>query len=57
MKGRAVGHLRNAHSNQFYRLRVASGLLLLEAILLLLQGRRRDMDRRFLSEVMTARTL
>jgi hypothetical protein len=33
---------------------VASGLLLLEAILLLLQGRRKDMDRRFVSEVMAA---
>jgi hypothetical protein len=49
-----VDNLRNAHSNQFYKLRVASGLLLLEAILLLLQGRRKDMDQRFLSEVMAA---
>ncbi|MCW2270625.1 T6SS effector BTH_I2691 family protein [Pseudomonas sp. JUb96] len=46
--------LQNAHSNSFYRLRVASGLLLLEASLLLLQGRRDDKDRRFWSEVAAA---
>ncbi|MGY3285651.1 hypothetical protein ACVW05_003255 [Pseudomonas fulva] len=46
--------LRGVHGNQFYRLRVASGLLLLEAGLLLLQGRRDDKDRRFWSEVTAA---
>lgn len=49
-----VNSLRDAHSNGFYRLRVASGLLLLEASLLLLQGRRDDKDRRFWSEVTAA---
>ena len=43
--------LNGAHSNSFYRLRVSSALLLLEASLLLLQGRREDKDRRFWSEV------
>ncbi|WP_145130240.1 T6SS effector BTH_I2691 family protein [Pseudomonas sp. URMO17WK12:I11] len=46
--------LHGVHGNQFYRLRVASGLLLLEAGLLLLQGRRDDKDRRFWSEVTAA---
>jgi len=46
--------LNGVHGNQFYRLRVASGLLLLEAGLLLLQGRRDDKDRRFWSEVTAA---
>ncbi|MFK3721473.1 hypothetical protein ACI2J9_18105, partial [Pseudomonas fulva] len=46
--------LRGVHGNQFYRLRVASGLLLLEAGLLLLQGRRDDKNRRFWSEVTAA---
>ena len=46
-----VETLRGAHSHQFYQLRVASGLLLLEAGLLLLQGLEGDKDRRFWSEV------
>ncbi|WP_312386436.1 T6SS effector BTH_I2691 family protein [Pseudomonas sp.] len=46
-----VDSLNGAHSNSFYRLRVSSALLLLEASLLLLQGRREDKDRRFWSEV------
>ncbi|MBI6924350.1 hypothetical protein JET66_06760 [Pseudomonas putida] len=46
--------LHGVHGNQFYRLRVASGLLLLEAGLLLLQGRREDKDRRFWSDVTAA---
>lgn len=46
-----VTHLNNAHTNQFYRVRLASGLLVLEAAILLAQGRRDDMGRRFASEV------
>ena len=46
-----VDSLSGAHSNSFYRLRVSSALLLLEASLLLLQGRREDKNRRFWSEV------
>ena len=46
-----VDSLNGAHSNSFYRLRVSSALLLLEASLLLLQGRREDKDRWFWSEV------
>ncbi|RYY83033.1 MAG: hypothetical protein EOO15_22055 [Chitinophagaceae bacterium] len=46
-----VDSLNGAHSNSFYRLRVSSALLLLEASLLLLQGRREDKNRRFWSEV------
>ncbi|NER59573.1 hypothetical protein G3435_05350 [Pseudomonas sp. MAFF212428] len=49
-----VNSLRDAHSNDFYRLRVASGLLLLEASLLLLQGHRETKDQRFWSEVLAA---
>ncbi|MGC7837656.1 hypothetical protein ACPZMI_04200, partial [Pseudomonas wayambapalatensis] len=49
-----VETLQGVHGNQFYRLRVASALLLLEAGLLLLQGRRDDKDRRFWSEVTAA---
>ncbi|UVM58185.1 hypothetical protein LOY37_11605 [Pseudomonas sp. B21-012] len=49
-----VRNLTEAHSNAFYRLRISSGLLLLEASLLLLQGRRHDKDQRFWSEVSAA---
>jgi hypothetical protein len=49
-----VTTIMNARSNSFYKSRVASGLLLLEGSLLLLQGRREDMDRRFVSEVMAS---
>ena len=49
-----VDSVRAAQSNAFYRLRVASGLLLLEASLLLLQGQRDNKDRRFWSEVAAA---
>lgn len=49
-----VDSLRDAYSNGFYRLRVASGLLVLEASLLLLQGHREHKDRRFWSEVTAA---
>ncbi|WP_158509999.1 hypothetical protein, partial [Pseudomonas mosselii] len=44
-----VETLQGAHAHSFYRLRLASGLLLLEAGLLLLQGQRDDKDRRFWS--------
>lgn len=46
-----VRTLDNVHSNGFYKTRVASGLLLLEASVLLLQGSREDKDPRFISEV------
>ena len=49
-----VETLHGVHGNQFYRLRVASALLLLEAGLLLLQGRKDDKNRRFWSEVTAA---
>jgi hypothetical protein len=49
-----VTTIMNARSNSFYKSRVASGLLFLEGSLLLLQGRREDMDRRFVSEVMAS---
>ncbi|MEQ6929132.1 hypothetical protein AAUI01_26320, partial [Pseudomonas mosselii] len=49
-----VETLQGAHAHSFYRLRLASGLLLLEAGLLLLQGQRDDKDRRFWSEVVAA---
>ncbi|AXO87911.1 hypothetical protein DZC75_07800 [Pseudomonas parafulva] len=49
-----VETLHGVHGNQFYRLRVASALLLLEAGLLLLQGRKDDTNRRFWSEVTAA---
>ncbi|MBC3423446.1 T6SS effector BTH_I2691 family protein [Pseudomonas sp. RW3S2] len=49
-----VETLQGVHGNQFYRLRVASALLLLEAGLLLLQGRKDDKNRRFWSEVTAA---
>ncbi|MFK3681163.1 hypothetical protein [Pseudomonas sp. NPDC088890] len=49
-----VDSVRGAQSNAFYRLRVASGLLLLESSLLLLQGQRDNKDRRFWSEVTAA---
>lgn len=49
-----VTTIMNARSNSFYKSRVASGLLLLEASLLLLQGRRDDMGRRFASEALAS---
>ncbi|MBK0156526.1 hypothetical protein IAE35_24610, partial [Pseudomonas sp. S75] len=49
-----VETLHGAHGNQFYRLRVASALLLVEAGLLLLQGGKDNKDRRFWSEVVAA---
>lgn len=49
-----VDTLNNAHGNSFYKTRIASSLLMLEASLLLLQGRREDMGVRLVSEVMAS---
>lgn len=46
-----VNNVHNAHSNGFYKLRATSGLLLLEACLVLLQGQHKEKDVRFWSDV------